>query len=288
MHPLTAPLSQIPLCVVDIETTGASFDYGDRVVELGIVRLEAGQITATYDKLIDPGRPMSGGAAAITGITRDMLEGQPRFCDVWADACSVLSGSIVVGHNVGFDLSFLAGECRRGGPAICEALGDLPILDTVRLARKQFGRGGNGLQRLAARLNLPQRDAHRALADCHTTADLLHVLLAPHGGWDMTLARACELQGGYASLGGLKPSQSPLPTEIAEALYDRVPVRISYLDAGNRRTDRAVTPKFVRRVNGNLMLFAHCHLKDDQRCFKVDRILDAAPMSDLTPVVEAH
>jgi DNA polymerase III epsilon subunit family exonuclease len=288
MHALDAKLFDLPICVVDIETTGASFVYGDRLVELGIVRLEGGREVAAFDKLVDPGRPMSGGAAAITGITPDMLVGQPSFCDIWPEACDVLKGAIIVGHNVQFDLSFLVGECRRTGPGICEVLGDLPIVDTVRIARKQLGRGGNGLQRLVGRLGLVQRDAHRALSDCRTTADLLHCLLTPHGGWNVSLARTCELQGGYASLGKLRPSQSPLPTEIAEALHDRVPVQISYLDADNRRSDRAITPKFVRRVRGNLMLFAYCHLKNDQRCFKIDRILTAAPLRELPATAEVN
>jgi predicted DNA-binding transcriptional regulator YafY len=34
------------------------------------------------------------------------------------------------------------------------------------------------------------------------------------------------------------------------------------------------------------MLFAHCHLKNDQRCFKIDRILSSTPLRELTPTAE--
>ncbi|HEY0007857.1 MAG TPA: exonuclease domain-containing protein, partial [Tepidisphaeraceae bacterium] len=258
------------------ETTGASFEYGDRVVELGMIRLEGGEVVASFDRLMNPGRPMSGGAAAVTGITPDMLLGQPSFCDLWSDAKPLLDGAIIVGHNVAFDLSFITGECRRAGRDLQEA-GDLHVLDTVRIARKQLGRGGNGLQRLAGRLGVEPTTAHRALADCHTTAGVLHRLLEPHGGWQVPVVRAHELQGGFNCLSKHKPRESPLPTEIAEALIDGLPVNITYLDADHRRTNRSVTPRFVRRLRGHLMLFAHCHLKNAQRTFKVDRILSAAP-----------
>ena len=277
MHSFLTPLHDIPICVLDVETTGASFEYGDRVVELGMIRLERGEVVAAFDRLMDPGRPMSGGAAAITGITPDMLAGQPTFCDLWNEARRLVDGAIIVGHNVGFDLSFIAGECRKAGDDLSN-LGDLHVLDTVRIARKQLGRGGNGLQRLAARFGVLPGTAHRALADCHTTSGVLQHLLGPHGGWGVPLAKAHELQGGFNSLSKHKPRESPLPTEIAEALEGNRAVVIRYLDVNNRRTDRAVTPKYVRRVRGHLMLFAHCHLKDAQRTFKVDRIVTATPL----------
>src|SRR6185312_14991629 len=101
---------------------------------------------------------------------------------------------------------------------------------TVRLARKQFGRGGNGLQRLASRLEVTVDTAHRALADCHTTAQVLEKMLIPHGGWSITLETALLLQGGAA-----KPRPDPslragIPDEVSSALIAGQRVVITYLD----------------------------------------------------------
>ncbi len=275
---LLSRLFDIPLCVLDFETTGASIEYGDRVTEIGIIRIEQGQIVDQIDQLVNPCRHITGGASAITGITDEMLVGQPQFIDLWPRVQGILSGSVIVGHNIGFDLSFLHGECRRLRVDVNEALHNPPILDTVRIARRQFGRGGNGLQRLASRLGIYPQAAHRALVDCDTTIRVLYQMLHPHGGWEVTLARVLELQGAGISLQNISSNPNVLPAEIAEALIDGIRVKISYLDARNNRSEREVTPKYVRRISGALTLIAHCHLKNDQRMFKLDRIISAEPL----------
>ena len=75
-------LKSVPLAFVDVETTGASAEWGDRVIEIGIARVEGGQRVAEYQQLVDPGRRISAGACAITGITQDMVNGQPTFNDI--------------------------------------------------------------------------------------------------------------------------------------------------------------------------------------------------------------
>ena len=77
---LIQPLFDTPIAVLDVETTGASADFGHRVIELGIVRLEGGRVVAEYQQLIDPERRISPGVTALTGISQAMVTGQPRFC----------------------------------------------------------------------------------------------------------------------------------------------------------------------------------------------------------------
>ena len=108
-----------------------------------------GQIVSEYQQLIDPGRRISPGITALTGITTEMVLGQPGFTDQLPGALQLLRGAIVIGHNIRFDLSFLCREFRRSGLEMQESLGNVPVLDTVRIARRRFGRGGNGLQQLA-------------------------------------------------------------------------------------------------------------------------------------------
>ena len=79
---------------------------------------------------------------------------------------------------------------------IGERLGKLPVLDTLRFARKRFGRGGNSLGPLSRRLGIEPTSAHRALADAKTTFMVFQELLSPVGGWELTLADAFLHQGG--------------------------------------------------------------------------------------------
>jgi hypothetical protein len=224
---LLQSLRDIPLAFVDTETTGASAAYGHRVLELGIVRMERGVIVGEYQQLIDPERRISKGITALTGITPEMVLGQPTFAGQLPAAMPWLRGAMIVGHNVRFDLSFLGKEFRRSGLQIATALTNAPVADTVRIARRRFGRGGNALQQ----------------------------------------------QGGPMGLLSANPRQSVLPLELEEALEQKCPVMMEYIDADERQTDRMITPQLVRRSGGELLLFAHCHLRNDRRTFKLDRIV---------------
>jgi len=266
-------LCDMPVAVVDLETTGASAQFGHRAIEVGIVRIEGGRAVAEYQQLIDPQRRISGGVTALTGISQEMVAGQPCFADQTPRMLELLHGAAILGHNIRFDLSFLRSEFRRMGQEITDALGQVPVFDTVRIARRRFGRGGNSLQMLSRRLGLAPVTAHRALADAQTTAFVLERLLEPVGGWQICLCDCLREQGGPISLLPAAPSESLLPLELEEALESRGTVEMEYLDSSGNRTIREIQPLHVRRFNGDLLLVAHCHLRNAQRTFKLDRIV---------------
>ena len=280
---LLQPLFDTPLAFLDVETTGASAEFGDRVIELGIVRVERGQIVAEYQQLIDPQRRVSPGVTALTGISQAMVDGQPTFVGQFPGAMQLLKGAIILGHNVRFDLSFLRKEFRRCGCEIVQALEDAPVLDTVRIARRRFGRGGNALQALAPRLGVFPSVAHRALADAQTTARVFEKLMEPVGGWGVCLCDAIQEQGGPMGLLPVNPRESLLPLELEEALEQRKPVMMVYLDGRKSQTQRVIEPIHVRRRNGELMLVAHCHLRGEQRTFKLDRIVQLSRLESSPP-----
>jgi DNA polymerase III epsilon subunit family exonuclease len=277
-------LRDIPLAVVDVETTGASADFGHRIIELGIVRLERGRIVEEYQQLINPERRISPGVTALTGITHAMVQDQPTFDQQLPAALRVLSGAIVLGHNVRFDLSFLRKEFRRSRREIVQALSDAPVMDTVRIARRRFGRGGNALQRLAPRMGITPPIAHRALADAQTTAALFQKLMEPVGGWDTCLCDAFAQQGGPMGLLPINPRQSLLPLQLEEALEQKCPVMLEYLDGQENRTHRKVEPLHVRRRNGELLLVAHCHLRNSRRTFKLERVVQITRVEEQSPL----
>jgi DNA polymerase III epsilon subunit family exonuclease len=277
---LLQALRDLPFAFVDVETTGASADLGHRVIEIGIARVEGGRIVAQYEQLLDPQRRISAGVTALTGISQDMVEGKPTFQDEFPRMRELMQGAVVVGHNVRFDLGFLYREFRRAGQQIVEAIGDVPVLDTVRIARRRFGRGGNGLQALAPRLGVHPTVAHRALADVITTHGVFEKLLEPTGGWGMPLCDALVAQGGKMGLLPTNPRESSLPLELEEALEMRRPVMMEYLDAREARTHRVIQPLHVRRVNGELMLVAHCQMRGAQRTFKLERIVQLSRVEE--------
>src|SRR5918993_2152715 len=268
-------LRDVPLAFVDVETTGASTDFGDRVIEIGICRVEGGRSVAEYQQLVDPRRRVGPGIVALTGITNEMLTGQPLFADILPRVIELMGGCVVIGHNIRFDLSFLSGEFRRCRQPIAECLSDCKhVLDTVRIARRRFGRGGNGWQRLAPRLGVRPTAAHRALADAVTTFGIFEKLLEPAGGWEMCLCDAIGQQGGQRGLLPASPRESLLPLELQEALEQRAKVLMEYVDGDEQRTERIIEPLQVRKFKGELQLVAHCHLRNERRNFKLDRIVE--------------
>ena len=267
-------LRETPLAFVDVETTGASADFGHRVIEIGVCRVEGGRVVAEYQQLIDPQRRISPGVTAMTGISQAMVDGQPTFSQQFPTMLPLLHGAVVLGHNVRFDLSFLRREFRRCGTELTAALGDgVHVLDTVRIARKRFGRGGNALQLLAPRLGFQPTIAHRALADDQTTAFVFEKLMEPVGGWACCVCDAIREQGGPMGLMPASPRESLLPLALEEALEQRCAVMMEYLDARQNRTHRLVEPLSVRRSGGELLLVAWCHMRNDRRTFKLERIV---------------
>jgi len=283
-------LRELPFAFVDVETTGASADFGHRVIEMGIARVEGGKIVSEYSKLLDPQRRVSAAITALTGISQEMVEGQPTFSAELPAMLELLRGAIIVGHNVRFDLGFMLKEFRAARMEMVNAIGDVPVLDTVKIARRRFGRGGNGLQRLARRLGMEPPVAHRALADVLTTVGVFERMLEPIGGWELQLADVLMAQGGKMGLLPINPRESLLPLELEEALDMKKPVRMEYLDARKAMTCRVIRPLTVRRVGGELMLVAWCEMREAKRTFKIERIVrlvrveEEQPGEAVTPV----
>ena len=268
-------LHDTPLAFVDVETTGASADFGHRVIEIGICRVERARVVAEYEQLIDPQRRISPGVTAMTGISQAMVEGKPTFVEQFPAMLPLLQGAVVLGHNVRFDLSFLRREFRGARRELTAALGEgVHVLDTVRIARRRFGRGGNALQALAPRLGMQPAVAHRALADAQTTAFVFERLMEPVGGWGCCVCDAIREQGGPMGLMPASPRESLLPLALEEALEQRCAVMMEYLDARQKRTHRVIEPLTVRRRGGELLLVAYCHMRNDRRTFKLDRVVE--------------
>ena len=182
--------------VVDLETTGFS-PTEERVVEVAVVVLDAaGTEVDAFCTLVDPER--DPGPTHVHGITAEMLTGAPVFGDVHPYLAGLLSGRVVVGHNVDrFDLAFLLAECRRlGGDDLVPAT--VVTLDTLRVAQAYLDLPGKArLVDCCDRYQLTWADHHSALGDARVTAVLLGAMRSELGddmlGVDRLLASSRSL-----------------------------------------------------------------------------------------------
>ncbi len=166
---LSAPWRELSLAVVDVETTG--FDANEcRVIEVGIVRFERGQIAERWGQLIDPGCEIPAKITEITGITDDMVKGKPSFRDLKWDIYGRLRDRILVAYNAPFDCGFLENEMKRAGLTMPE----LPVLDPLVWARHLMPtERSHRLGRVADKLGVDLSQAHRAEHDAEATGKVL-------------------------------------------------------------------------------------------------------------------
>lgn len=152
--------------VFDLETTGLD-PAMDEIVEIGAVRVERGEITASYQALVNPGRPMPATASAVNGITDEMLAGKPPLSEVLPFFVDFVGDDIAAGHNVIFDARFLLNACfarKLKAPA--------RYFDTMALA-EVWDAQDKKLASLIRRAGIKNDAAHRALGDARATAELI-------------------------------------------------------------------------------------------------------------------
>lgn len=138
--------------VVDTETTGLSPEL-DSIIEIAAVRVRQGAAVDTFHSLVDPGFLIDDFIQTLTGITNEMLKGAPDITAVMPRFLNFLGDSIVVGHNVHFDVRFLG-------------INNLYI-DTMRIFRKLRPElRHHRLQDMAAEYQVEGSPFHRASADC--------------------------------------------------------------------------------------------------------------------------
>lgn len=257
-----------PLLVVDLETTGLSPRYGDRVIEIGLVRAE-GRAETTFESLVNPRHPISPGAMAVHGITEEMVLSAPPFGELAERIWPLFDGATLVAHNAPFDLSFLNAErWQLGLPPLQN-----PVIDTLVLARRHFQFPRNALGAIAETLGIVVPVQHRALADARTTLQVLERFVAElEGRGVVALDALCCWPAPQWS--GTGDGLASLPPLITEALAAKRRLQLRYVSSRQEETVREVEPLEVIPQGDYLYLRAFCHLRQDERTFRLDRIVE--------------
>lgn len=164
-----------PLCFVDVETTGTS-PTRDRVIEVGVLRVEDGEVVQEFSSLINPKTHLPPNISVLTGIDPFSLTRAPLFEEISLQVREMLEGATFVAHNVRFDYAFMKHEFKRLG---IEFTAD--TIDTVKLSHLLFPKfRKHDLSSIIQRHNLEVQNRHRAFDDakalwdfiCHSTQTL--------------------------------------------------------------------------------------------------------------------
>ncbi|MCA1847817.1 MAG: DEDD exonuclease domain-containing protein [Actinobacteria bacterium] len=199
-------LEDVPYVVFDLETTGASAGKGG-ITELGALKLLRGQVVDQFSTLVNPGRPIEPFVVRLTGITDRMVADAPVISEVMPRFEEFIEGSVLVGHNVHFDCSFVT-AAREG------ALLPNPVLDTLRLARCLMpGLKRYRLSSLVSHFGVREMPNHRALSDAAATAGVfLRLLKLLRSAGVRSVGEAAMLRRG----GRIKPQKQHLAEGVPD------------------------------------------------------------------------
>ncbi|MDQ6994477.1 MAG: DNA polymerase III subunit epsilon [Mariprofundaceae bacterium] len=172
--------------MLDTETTGLSPQSGDRMVEIGAVEVtqRAIQMDTKFHRLINPCRPIPDVVVRIHGIDDAKVKDKPTFPEIADEFLAFIEGATLVIHNAPFDLGFIMYELSQAG---FSNIGDIPVIDSLVMARKRHPHQRNSLDALCDRYGVERghRVLHGALLDAELLAEMY---LAMTGGNQFSLS----------------------------------------------------------------------------------------------------
>ncbi|MDO4623089.1 MAG: PolC-type DNA polymerase III, partial [Eubacteriales bacterium] len=153
--------------VFDIETTGLS-NLTCKIIEIGAVRVEGGEIVRKFSTFVNPEVPIPFHITQLTSITDQMVEEAPTIETVLPEFMEFCEGAVMVAHNADFDMGFIKKECERQNIDR-----EFTYVDTVAMAQlllPQLSRFK--LDTVARAVNVSLENHHRAVDDAGCTAEI--------------------------------------------------------------------------------------------------------------------
>jgi DNA polymerase-3 subunit epsilon len=169
------PLDRLALTVFDTETTGLHPGQGDEIISIGAIRVLNGRLIGQelFESLVGTTRPIHPESQKVHGIRAEMLADAPGQADALGRFLQFADNSILVGHNVAFDMRFLDLAGKRHQLQIPRL-----ALDTLLLSAVVYPeRDQHSLEAIAERLGVTVLGRHTSLGDALVTAEVLCRLL---------------------------------------------------------------------------------------------------------------
>ena len=170
------PLFAVRGVALDAETTGLDVKRA-RMIEFAAIHLDGGRLGAAnaFHSLIACDVEIPASASAVHGLDRQALAGAPDFATLYPGILAFLSGRVLIGHTIGFDIAMLSREAERIGQRFAP-----PAALDIRLLAQlaEPGLPSYSLEALGSWLGIAPQQRHRALGDA-MAAGLIFSGLAP-------------------------------------------------------------------------------------------------------------
>lgn len=190
-------MGKLKITFLDVETTGLLRDPQARIIEIAFSTWENGKPVKKFSSLVRGAETVSAEITRINGISSEMLKDTPSFEEIWKEYREYFLDSILVAHNLTFDVGMLNRELQLSGRV---PLGNRGI-DTVPLARKMLqGLPNYRLGEVGRHLGVMNENPHRALGDLEALEKILSILLeTPPSSFDVGVLGLFCLWGSYPS-----------------------------------------------------------------------------------------
>ena len=177
----------------DVETTGFNQER-DRIVEIGAVVFEGGEIKESFSSLVNPGVRIPTAATEVNHITNEMLADAPLEEEVYPKLIEFLGDALtgetlMCAHNANFDFGFLGHTLYRLGYNA-----KISYLDTMKIAKQYLSGVSNYKQKtLEEHFGLENLTSHRASSDAENCGNiLLRLMDAAHESFEKEKIRIAE------------------------------------------------------------------------------------------------
>ncbi|GAB6098853.1 PolC-type DNA polymerase III [Halanaerocella petrolearia] len=173
LNPIEKDLTQETYVVFDLETTGFN-PHHNEIIEIGAAKIEAGEITETYQTFVNPEQQIPEEIVELTGINQGMVADAPSLKEAIVEFLEFLGDATLVAHNLSFDLGFIEDKLRKlDQPKLTNS-----ALDTLNLSRALLpDMKSYKLNKLAKKFNKDLENHHRANDDAKVTAEIMLELI---------------------------------------------------------------------------------------------------------------
>lgn len=157
--------------VFDLEATELDTKLA-KIIEIAGVKMIDGVFHSSFETFVNPGIPIPADASNVNNIYDKDVKDAPKFQDIVADFYKFTHNATLVAHNIKYDINVLNNNAepfnyKFNNKQIC----------TLELARELIKGVRYNLENLAKKFKIEHVNAHRALSDAETTANLYKELI---------------------------------------------------------------------------------------------------------------
>jgi DNA polymerase III epsilon subunit len=264
-------IKEVEFTIFDTETTGLDPACGDRIIEIAAIKLKNNARGETFHSLVNPQRRVSPAAFQINNISDEMLKGAPAIEKVLPLFLDFIKKGVLCSYNAGFDMEFINNEARLLNLNLPQ---ELIVVDILAMARKLLpGMQRHALWFVASNMDINTVQRHRALSDVELTIQVfgkLNAMLKNKGITEFSQFRSLFSLDSERSRG----MDDKKIREIQQAIDLEAKLKIKYFSHSEAKvTERLVTPKEIIQSRNKGYLVGYCHLRGEERTFRIDGIL---------------